>query len=142
VLAVGAYGDCSTAEGIAPRDELQARQYMKDSAYCGTGAVYLYQRNSPQEPFTLHDYLKSDYRPEGLEERFGHGLAMNASGTVLAVGATTDRTPTGGINPQPGAGTLRYAGAVYLYQRQGAAAPWHNQAYIKASQPQQDHWFG
>src|SRR5690606_9028082 len=68
VLAVGAYGDCSTAQGITPRVELQARQSMKNTAYCGTGAVYLYQRRSPQEPFTLHDYLKSDYRPEGLEE--------------------------------------------------------------------------
>src|SRR5690606_6539976 len=142
VLAVGAYGDCSTAQGITPRVELQARQSMKNTAYCGTGAVYLYQRRSPQEPFTLHDYLKSDYRPEGLEERFGYGLAMNASGTVLAVGATTDRTPTGGINPQPGAGTLRYAGAVYLYQRHDTDAVWQRQAYIKASQPQQDHEFG
>src|SRR5690606_6468919 len=64
VLAVGAYGDCSTALGIAPRDELQVRQSTESGSSCRTGAVYLYRRNSPQDSFTLHDYLKSDYRPE------------------------------------------------------------------------------
>src|SRR5690554_2159453 len=51
-------------------------------------------------------------------------------------------TPTGGITLQPGAGTLRNAGAVYLYQRHDTAAPWQRQAYIKALQPQQNHEFG
>src|SRR5690606_28288291 len=54
----------------------------------------------------------------------------------------TDRTPTGGINPEPGAGTLSNAGAVYLYQRHDTTAVWHKQAYIKALQPQQNHEFG
>src|SRR5690606_28893067 len=142
VLAVGAYGDCSTAQGIAPRDKLQAHQSTESTAMCYTGAVYLYQRNSPQDSFTLRDYLKSDYRPEGLVELYGHGLAMNASGTVLAVGARYDSTPTGGITLLPGAGTLRNAGAVYLYQRHDTVAPWYKQAYIQALQPRQNHQFG
>src|SRR5690606_19768846 len=142
VLAVGAYADRSTALGIAPRDELQARQSTENGSSGWTGAVYLYQRNSPQDPFTLHDYLKSDYRSESPSERYGHGLAMNASGTVLAVGAIYDRTPTGGINPQPGAGTLSGSGAVYLYHRHDTAAVWQHQAYIKALQPQQKYQFG
>src|SRR5690606_27356758 len=125
VLAVGAYGDCSTALGIAPRGELelQAHQSTEITEMCYTGAVYLYQRNSPQDSFTLHDYLKSDYRPEDLVELYGHGLAMNASGTVLAVGAIYDSTPTGGITLPPGTGTLRNGGAVCLSHRHDTAAP-------------------
>src|SRR5690606_30988381 len=56
VLAVGAYADRSTALGIAPRDELQARQSTENGSSGWPGAAYLYQRNRPPDPSTLHDY--------------------------------------------------------------------------------------
>ncbi len=62
------------------------------------------------------------------------------SGETLAVGPLGDASKAGGVNGNQGDTSLARAGAVYVLTRSGTA--WTQQAYIKASFPQSEGFFG
>ena len=70
----------------------------------------------------------------------GHGVALSADGTTLAVAAPYESSNAKGINGNQNDNSMYASGAVYVFvQRNGA---WIQQAYIKASNPGVNYKFG
>ena len=70
----------------------------------------------------------------------GHGVALSADGTTLAVAAPYESSSAKGINGNQNDNSLYASGAVYIFvQRNGV---WSQQAYIKASNPGVNYKFG
>lgn len=98
----------------------------------GAGAVYVFVRNgaswAQQTALTASNTQGDD--------RFGTALALTANGSILAVGAIGEDSdgsgPTNNAAPD--------AGAAYVFTRAGPV--WTQQAYIKASNTQEDDLFG
>src|SRR5438876_4986604 len=65
----------------------------------------------------------------------GHGVALSGDGNTLAVGAPYESSNAKGINGNQNDNSLYSAGAVYVFVRRNNA--WTQQAYIKASNPEQ-----
>lgn len=98
----------------------------------GAGAVYVFVRNgaswAQQAALTASNTQGDD--------RFGTALALTANGSILAVGAIgEDSDGTGPTN-----NAAADAGAAYVFTRAGSV--WSQQAYIKASNTQEDDLFG
>ncbi|MBT9512948.1 MAG: hypothetical protein IV104_11435, partial [Acidovorax sp.] len=109
---------------------------QQDQSASGSGAVYIFTQGS--NGWGQQAYVKASNTT--ARDRFGSRLALSADGNTLAVGAQEETASGTGINNPPGARTLARAGAVYLFTRSSGA--WNQQAYLKASNTGQDHWYG
>ncbi|MDD2176685.1 FG-GAP repeat protein [Acidovorax sp. D2M1] len=127
-LAVGAPQESSGATGINGNQQ--------DQSASGSGAVYVFTQNN--NGWGQQAYVKASNT--AARDRFGLKLALSANGNTLAVGAQDESASGTGINNPPGARTLARAGAAYLFTRSNDA--WSQQAYLKASNTGQDHWYG
>jgi hypothetical protein len=117
-IAIGAPGEASSSTGI-DGDPLD------DTAH-GSGAVYVFSEDG--ESWLQSSYVKASNTKSN--DRFGASITLTLD--FLAVGA-----PSQGSNPpadQAG------SGAVYIYRRQ--AATWLQEAFLKASNPQENARFG
>lgn len=86
-------------------------------------------------------YLKAGNA--GVDDRFGHAIAVSGDGTTLAVGAAfEDSAMTGVIQGEGNAqdDDAPDSGAVYVFVRDGTQ--WRQQAYIKASNGESEDYFG
>src|SRR5437016_11252584 len=90
-------------------------------------------------------YLKASNTEMG--DRFGnggtlegHGVALSGDGNTLAVGAPYESSGAKGINGDQNDNSVYSAGAVYVFTRRDNA--WSQQAYIKASNPEDADVFG
>ncbi|GAB4513140.1 MAG: hypothetical protein OHK0046_13620 [Anaerolineae bacterium] len=108
-LVVGAYGEDSNGSG------------PDDNSALGAGAVYVFQRQGAAWVQTA--YLKASNAAGG--DNFGRSVVLD--GDTLAVGALGE--DSNGSSPDDN--STAAAGAVYIFQRQGAA--WIQAAYLKAS---------
>jgi hypothetical protein len=76
---------------------------------------------------------------------FGYAISLSADGNTLAVGAYGDDSASGGETDDCEAGTpvncAANSGAVYLIGRD-SAGNWAQLAYLKASTPVANDWFG
>ena len=70
----------------------------------------------------------------------GHGVALSGDGNTLAVAAPFESSNAKGINGNQNDTSLYASGAVYVFTRKGN--DWVQQAYVKASNPQQGAQFG
>ncbi|MDF1837873.1 MAG: hypothetical protein P1V35_08395, partial [Planctomycetota bacterium] len=68
------------------------------------------------------------------------GGAVAVSGDVLVVGARWEDSHSSGVNGDQGNNSASDSGAAYVFARSGGT--WSQQAYLKASNPRNDHWFG
>jgi len=127
-LAVGAPQESSGATGINGNQQ--------DQSASGSGAVYVFTQDN--KGWGQQAYVKASNT--AANDRFGLKLALSADGNTLAVGAQNETASGTGINNPPGARTLARAGAAYLFTRSSGA--WSQQAYLKASNTGQDHWYG
>lgn len=127
-LAVGAPQESSGATGVNGNQQ--------DQSASSSGAVYVFTQGS--QGWSQQAYVKASNTTSN--DRFGLKLALSADGNTLAVGAQDESASGTGINNPPGARTLARAGAVYLFTRSNGA--WGQQAYLKASNTGQDHWYG
>ena len=132
-LAVGTYGEGSSATGI---DNNQT-----DNSARKSGAVYIFTRSG--STWSRQAYIKASNPDE--DDRFGKSIAL--SGDTLAVGAYWEDSNAAGVNAAltGGSGTqadnsVSNSGAVYVFTRTGST--WSQQAYIKASNPDEDDRFG
>ena len=81
----------------------------------------------------------------GAGDYFGYSVALSADGNTLAVGAWLEDSAAidnplddcGVVSP---ANCAANSGAVYIYMRNGTL--WSQQAYVKASNPGANDWFG
>jgi hypothetical protein len=96
------------------------------------GAVYVFVRNGAS---WAQQAMLTAGNGEG-DDRFGSALALVANGSILAVGAIGENSDGSG----PGNNSAADAGAVYVFARAGSV--WSQQAYLKASNAQEDDLFG
>src|SRR5512132_1250806 len=66
----------------------------------------------------------------------GDSVALSGDGLTLAVGAPNESSGAKGIDGNQNDTSVYSAGAVYVFTRRAATAPWTQQAYVKASNPQ------
>ena len=86
---------------------------------------------------TSTGYFKSSNT--GAGDMFGFSISLSDDGKVMAVGARHEDSSSSGINST--ANDLSTdSGAVYVFHLNGST--WVQEAYIKASNPSNDDWFG
>ncbi|KIG19527.1 Molybdopterin oxidoreductase, iron-sulfur binding subunit [Enhygromyxa salina] len=127
-LAVGAYGEDSSATGI---DGNQA-----DNSASVAGAVYVFVRSGAV--WSQQVYLKASNSDS--DDRFGWSVALSGDGDTLAVGAYGEDSSATGIDGNQADNSASVAGAVYVFVRSGAV--WSQQAYLKASNSGSGDYFG
>jgi hypothetical protein len=125
-LAVGAYGESSSATGING-------DQADNSAY-QSGAVYVFTRSGTT--WTQQAYIKASNT--GAGDYFGSSVSL--SGDTLAVGAYGESSSATAIDGDQADNSAYQSGAVYVFTRSGTA--WTQQAYIKASNAGAEHQFG
>jgi len=121
-LAVGAWGDDSSATGINGDEN--------DNSAANTGAVYVFVRNSGL--WQQQAYIKAS-NPDS-DDYFGSGISLSGDGNKLAVGAWKESSVATGINGDESDNSANQSGAVYVFFRSGET--WRQQAYVKASNTQ------
>ncbi len=90
---------------------------------------------------TLDDaigYFKSS-NPEYFDQ-FGMSVSISGDGNTLAVGAPQEDSASAGVNGDQSDNSIKDAGAAYVFVRRNAG--WVQQAYIKASNPEERAYFG
>jgi uncharacterized repeat protein (TIGR01451 family) len=100
-----------------------------------SGAAYVYLDTGGGQ-WVLQQYLKASNND--ANDQFGSAVAI--SGDTLAVTAVNESSNATGVNGNQFDNSASQSGAVYLFQRAGAA--WGQQAYIKASNTGTGDMFG
>jgi FG-GAP repeat protein/cadherin-like protein len=125
-IVVAAVNEASNATGVDGDGS--------DNSQNGAGAAYVFVRSGTS--WTQEAYLKASNTKAG--DVFGTSISI--SGDTIAVGAPEEDSNATGVNGDDSNDLLGYSGAVYVYVRSGAI--WSQQAYIKASNPGIDYFFG
>ncbi len=123
-IAVGAYGESSSATGIDGN--------QSDDSAIRAGAVYVYVRNNGV--WTQQAYVKASNTQ--TDNYFGRAVSLSADGNTLAVGAHDEKNESTEINGDQTQGTRLNRGAIYMYSRQNSL--WTQQAYLKAKREGSD----
>lgn len=133
-LAVAAYDDDGSGKGVNP---------PHDNGLNGTGAVYAFERRGGA--WREVGYFKGSRSQRN--DALGYTVAISGDGTTIAAGTAEESCLNGGINPSgcdidtfPSHLAAGSAGAVYVWARSGDT--WVEQAFIKASNPDLEDWFG
>jgi hypothetical protein len=123
VVAIGAAQEDSPATGVNGSPEVDPL----DLSGTDSGAVYLFARNAGA--WQPQDYSMASNTND--HDNFGVTVALDDSGSVLAVGATGEDSGTLGINGNASDNSVAGAGAVYVFQRSGG--PWAQRNYLKSN---------
>jgi len=107
-----------------------------DNSAPNAGAAYLFARSGTT--WSQQAYVKASNT--GAQDNFGSALALSGDGSTLAVGALNEASAATGINGNQADNSTAGAGAVYLFARSGTT--WSQQAYVKASNPGTNDFFG
>jgi hypothetical protein len=129
-LAVGAPGEASNAVGI---DGNQA-----DDSASYAGAAYVFERDG-MNVWAQEAYVKPSNTDES--DTFGVSVALSGDGHTLAVGASSEESNAKGIGGDQTDNSAIWAGAAYVYERDGMHV-WAQQAYVKASNTGERDHFG
>ena len=129
VLAVSAMGEDSSASGIGGN--------QGDNTAIDSGAVYVFKYHRNTLLWAQDAYIKASNTDSG--DAFGSSVDLSNRGSTLAVGAKWEGSSTTGINSFPN-NSAAMAGAAYVFQSTGSG--WSEQAYIKASNPDTEDYFG
>jgi hypothetical protein len=73
-------------------------------------------------------------------DNFGGSLSLSDDGNTLAVGASGEDSSALGVNGDETDNSAESSGAAYLFERQEGV--WRQSVYLKASNTQQDDYFG
>lgn len=128
VLAVSSPYEQSNAMGIDGDDTNNSLHQV--------GAVYLYYliNNKWQQ----NVYIKASN--SDATDLFGSSLSIDASGTLLVVGAPGESSDATGANGEQINNNATKSGAVYLFKNTNGQ--WAQEAYLKASNTRKDAYFG
>jgi hypothetical protein len=127
-LAVGAYREDSNATGIG-EDE-------GDNSAPNAGAVYVFIRSDTI--WTQQAYVKASNTEK--YDQFGSSVSLSSDGNTLAVSARSEDSKARGIIGADEDNSAPNAGAVYVFSRSGTT--WTQQAYVKASNTDENDYFG
>ena len=100
-----------------------------------SGAVYVFSRSDEWEP---QAYVKASNAESN--DDFGRSVALSADGDTLAVGAPDEDSSATGVGGDQTDNSAQYSGAAYVFSR--SDGEWDQQAYVKASNPGANDWFG
>ena len=135
-LAVSAYDEGSSAREI---------NGVMDRGRRGSGAIYVFTRtgtNPSQQTWAQTAYLKASNAENG--DSLGYDMAISQDGNTIVGGAGDEDCFAAGINPAEKCDndykTDTSTGAAYVFVRNGGS--WTQQAFIKASHPGKEDWFG
>ena len=132
MLAVGVYDEAGSSREINGPIDAERR---------GAGAAYVFTRSG--STWSRQAYLKVANAENS--DSWGTSLALNDDGSTLALGSVDEDCEATGINPS-GCGDEDLAsaggsmGAAAVFVRDGTT--WTQQAYIKASNTDEQDWFG
>jgi hypothetical protein len=129
-LAVGARHEDGSAIGINGDQD--------DNSAIDAGAVYLFNRNSRGE-WEQEAYIKASNTD--IRDIFGISVALSDDGRTLSVGAIHEDSSVTGINGDESDNSAQNTGAVYIFGY-ATIGGWYQQAYIKASNPDNSDGFG
>jgi hypothetical protein len=127
-LAVGAYREDSNATGIG-EDE-------GDNSAPNAGAVYVFIRSDTI--WTQQAYVKASNTEK--YDQFGSSVSLSSDGNTLAVSARSEDSKARGIIGADEDNSAPNAGAVYVFIRSDTT--WTQQAYVKASNTDENDYFG
>jgi len=125
-IVVGACGEASAATGI------NGDQSNNDAP--ASGAVYVFTRSGTT--WSQQAYIKASNT--GASDLFGWNISLYEN--TLAVGAYQEDSDATGINGSQSDNDATDSGAVYVLSRSGTT--WTQQAYIKASNTEEEDNFG
>ena len=133
-LAVGAYGEDSSAIGVFAPGGAGYQAALDDDGARNGGAAYVYRRSG--SAWSLEAFVKAPKAGGG--DRFGAALALSGDGAALAVGATGGASSATGVFAPGGAGYqdaldddgADESGGAYVYRRSDSA--WSLEAFVKA----------
>ena len=98
------------------------------------GAVYVFFRS--EENWSQQAYLKASNAEAG--DIFGHSIAIDED--TIVVGAHLEDSNAMGVSGDESNNDAEFAGAAYVFTRSGG--DWSQQAYLKASNNEEDDRFG
>lgn len=127
-LAVGANLEASSATGVNGDQD--------DNSVLGAGAVYVFIRDGAT--WSQQAYVKASNAEAG--DVFGYQVGLSFDGNTLAVAAQGEDSAAPGVNFDEINNNAGGAGAAYVFARNGAN--WTQQAYLKASNPEENDLFG
>ena len=133
-LAVGAVGDDSNARGV--KDQSNSEAAESNSGAQDSGAAYIFNRSGTVWKGTA--YVKA--MNTGSGDEFGYSVSLSSDGSTLAVGAEKEDSNAIGLGGTESDNSALASGAVYTFSLTGSA--WTQQAYVKASNTQEDDQFG
>ncbi len=125
-LAVGAPGESTGTKGIDGDQTAGKAQ--------GAGAVYVFTRSGAR--WSQKAYIKASNTAAGA----AFGGSVDLVGDMLVVGSDHEGSSASGVNGSQLDAMSPGVGAVYVFERSGAT--WLQQAYVKASNPRTNAWFG
>ena len=135
-MAVSAYDEGSSAREI---------NGVMDRGRRGSGAIYVFARTGAtpsQQTWTQTAYLKASNAENG--DSLGYDMAISQDGNTIAGGAGDEDCFAAGVNPAEKCDndykTDTSTGAAYVFVR--SSNTWIQQAFIKASHPSKEDWFG
>lgn len=128
VVAVGAWGEASSANGV---NGDETNDTMTEA-----GAVFIFERSNLD--WYKQAYLKASNTQ--AQDRFGRQLRLSQDGRTLVVGAPNEDSNATGANGDESNNALADSGAVYVFTR--PSSTWSQQAYLKAAAPNASDLFG
>ena len=126
---VGAWGESSSSTGVGGS---QTNNTLADS-----GAAYLFRRNTAGS-WVQEAYFKASN--PAADDRFATGLAINADGTVVAIGARNEDSAAVNVGGSQSSNAAVDSGAVYVFRK--TASTWAQEAYVKQSNTGANDQFG
>jgi hypothetical protein len=133
VLAASSYDEGSSARVINGPQDRERR---------GSGAIYVFLRSG--NTWAQQAYLKASNGE--FMDSLGYSVAISQDGNTIAGGAADEDCLMPGIFPGPttvcsdDSKTDFSSGAAYIFVRNGNT--WSQEAFIKASNPGHNDWFG
>jgi hypothetical protein len=125
-LVIGALGEDSGSTGV--------NGDWNNNGAVNSGAAYVYVRNGTT--WSRQAYLKASNT--AVTDYFG--FAVSISGDTVVVGASAEDSSAAGVNGDQSNNGAGDSGAAYVFVRNGTT--WTQQAYLKASNPDQLDHFG
>jgi len=106
-----------------------------DTSANSAGAVYVFERSGDR--WLYQSYVKPSFPGGG--DFFGVSISLSDDGSTMVVGALREAGSAAGVNAAHD-DALRSAGAAYVFTRDRTI--WREAAYLKASNPGRNDWFG
>ncbi|MEZ4368372.1 MAG: hypothetical protein R2939_19145 [Kofleriaceae bacterium] len=129
---------CAVDNGGCGAVEIATCAQPVSAVECDCAPGYVLVAGACALPWLQDAYLKAS-NPDP-DDAFGWTVAMSGDGTRLAVGAIYEASAATGVDGDQANNGVSQAGAVYVFVRAGDT--WVQEAYLKASNPGVDDYFG